>query len=159
MGIAQFMKAVIQRTTHSKVKVDGKIIGEIGLGFMVLLGIMEGDTKAEADALAAKITGLRVFEDEYGKMNLSLNDVSGEILVVSNFTLGADCKKGRRPSFSKSARPEAAQDLYEYTVGKCREFGVKKVETGLFGADMNLEIINDGPVTIILDTDELTVGH
>lgn len=151
------MKAIIQRTNHSKVKIDGKTTGEIGKGLMVLLGVMEGDTKAEADALASKIAGLRIFSDAQGKMNLSVQDIDGEILVVSNFTLGADCRKGRRPSFSFSARPEIAEPLYVYTVQKFKDFRIKHVATGEFGANMELEIINDGPVTIIIDTDELNV--
>ena len=151
------MKAILQRTTHSSVSIDGEIVGEIQQGFMVLLGIIEGDTKKEADALAAKLAGLRVFSDEQDRMNLSLQDINGGILLVSNFTLGADCKKGRRPSFSEAARPEVAKPLYEYFIQQLHINGVEQVETGEFGADMELNITNDGPVTIILDTDELIV--
>lgn len=149
------MKAVIQRVIHSNVKTDGKVIGEIGKGFMILLGVMQGDTKADADKLIKKILYLRIFEDENGKMNLSCLDVNGEMLVVSQFTLCADCSHGRRPSFIRSAAPDEANMLYEYFVQELVKAGVSKVETGCFGADMKVELINDGPVTIILDSEEL----
>ncbi len=149
------MKAVIQRVIHSNVKTDGKVIGEIGKGFMILLGVMQGDTKADADKLIKKIPYLRIFEDENGKMNLSCLDVNGEMLVVSQFTLCADCSHGRRPSFIRSAAPDEANMLYEYFVQELVKAGVSKVETGCFGADMKVELINDGPVTIILDSEEL----
>ena len=142
------MRAVVQRVTSSKVSVDGKTVGEIGKGFNVLLGVVEGDTDEQAILLAGKIARLRVFEDENGKMNLSVNDVGGEILAISQFTLCADCKKGNRPSFTLSAAPDEANRLYELSAN-----GVRNVEKGIFGADMAVDIANDGPVTIMLDTD------
>ena len=147
------MKAVVQRVTSSRVKVEGKIIGEISKGFNVLLGVVNGDTKTEAELLAGKIARLRVFEDTEGKMNLSIGDVNGEILAISQFTLCADLKKGNRPSFTPSAPPDEANELYEYFCDCLLQNGVRKVEKGEFGADMKVEIHNDGPVTIILDTD------
>lgn len=149
------MKAVIQRVIYSNVKVNGKVVGEIGKGFMILLGVMQGDIKEDADKLVKKIPNLRIFEDENGKMNLSCLDVNGEMLVVSQFTLCADCSHGRRPSFIKSAPPDEADNLYQYFVEELKKAGVSKVETGQFGADMKVELINDGPVTIILDSEEL----
>ena len=147
------MKAVIQRVTFADVKVDGETVGAIENGFMLLLGIVEGDTKAEADLLAKKTANMRIFEDENGKMNLSLLDTDGECLVISQFTLCADCKKGNRPSFINSAKPDEANDLYEYFMEQLKVNGVKKVEHGIFGADMKVSLLNDGPVTIVLDTD------
>ena len=149
------MKAVIQRVINSNVKIDGETVGEIGKGFMILLGVVSGDTKAEADKLIKKIPYLRIFEDENGKMNRSCLDMGGEILVVSQFTLCADCSHGRRPSFTASAPPDEANALYEYFVDELKRAGISKVETGRFGADMKVSLINDGPVTIILDTDSL----
>lgn len=149
------MKAVIQRVINSDVKINEKTAGKISKGFMILLGVMQGDTKADADKLIKKIPNLRIFEDENGKMNLSCLEVGGEMLVVSQFTLCADCSHGRRPSFIKSAPPEEANMLYEYFVEELRNAGVSKVETGEFGADMKVSLINDGPVTIILDSGEL----
>lgn len=149
------MKAVIQRVKYATVKVDNKIIGECKQGFMILLGVIDGDTKEDADKLIKKIPVLRIFEDENGKMNKSLLDIDGEILVVSQFTLAADCSHGRRPSFTASAPPDIANELYEYLVGKLKTVGVKSVQTGEFGADMAVELLNDGPVTIILDSKEL----
>ena len=149
------MKAVVQRVLHSSVKIEGETVGEIGKGFMILLGVVSGDTKAEADKLIKKIPVLRIFEDENGKMNRSCLDVGGEILVVSQFTLCADCSHGRRPSFTNSAPPEEANALYEYFVAELKNAGISKVQTGRFGADMKVSLINDGPVTIILDTDSL----
>lgn len=149
------MKAVIQRVKYATVKVDNKIIGECKQGFMILLGVIDGDTKEDADKLIKKIPVLRIFEDENGKMNKSLLDIDGEILVVSQFTLAADCSHGRRPSFTASAPPDIANELYEYLVGKLKTAGVKSVQTGEFGADMAVELLNDGPVTIILDSKEL----
>lgn len=149
------MKAVIQRVKYATVKVDNKIIGECKQGFMILLGVIDGDTKEDADKLIKKIPVLRIFEDENGKMNKSLLDIDGEILVVSQFTLAADCSHGRRPSFTASAPPDIANELYEYLVGKLKTAGVKSVRTGEFGADMAVELLNDGPVTIILDSKEL----
>lgn len=149
------MKAVIQRVKYASVKVDNKIIGECKQGFMILLGVIDGDTKEDADKLIKKIPVLRIFEDENGKMNKSLLDIDGEVLVVSQFTLAADCSHGRRPSFTASAPPDIANELYEYLVGELKTAGVKSVQTGEFGADMAVELLNDGPVTIILDSKEL----
>lgn len=149
------MKAVIQRVKHSSVTVDGELISKIDNGFMILLGVMEGDTKEDADKLIKKIPVLRIFEDENGKMNLSLLDVSGEILLVSQFTLCADCSHGRRPSFTKSAPPDEANALYEYVAHELEKAGVSSVKKGIFGADMKVDLLNDGPVTIILDSKEL----
>ncbi len=147
------MRAVIQRVTSSSVSVDGEIKGEISKGFNVLLGVMQGDTEAHAELLAGKIARLRVFEDAEGKMNLALSDIDGEVLAISQFTLCADLKKGNRPSFFPSAAPDEADRLYEYFCRCLAENGVKKVEKGVFGADMQVEIHNDGPVTIVMDTD------
>ena len=149
------MKAVIQRVKYATVKVDNKIIGECKQGFMILLGVIDGDTENDADKLIKKIPVLRIFEDENGKMNKSLLDIDGEILVVSQFTLAADCSHGRRPSFTASAPPDIANELYEYFVGELKTAGVKNVQTGVFGADMAVELLNDGPVTIVLDSKEL----
>lgn len=149
------MKAVIQRVEYSKVKINGETVGECNKGFMILLGVMQGDTAEDSDKLVNKIPNLRIFEDVNGKMNLSCLDINGEILVVSQFTLCADCKKGRRPSFSNSAPPKEANELYEYFVESLKKAGVGRVETGEFGADMKVELVNDGPVTIILDSKEL----
>ncbi len=146
------MKAVVQRVKSSAVTVDGEIIGEIGRGYNVLLGVFPDDTKKDAEILAAKIAKLRVFEDEDEKMNLSIMDIGGEVLAISQFTLCADIKKGNRPSFITAAKPEYANELYEYFMEQLRANGIKKVEHGLFGADMQVEIHNDGPVTIIMDT-------
>ena len=147
------MKAVIQRVNKSSVSVDGEIKGSVGKGFNILLGVMNGDTESQAELLAAKVSKLRVFEDEAGKMNKSILDIDGEILVVSQFTLCADIKKGNRPSFTDSAHPEEAKRLYEYFCSKLLENGILKVETGVFAAEMKVEIDNDGPVTIVMDTD------
>lgn len=149
------MKAVIQRAESASVTIDNKIYGEIGNGLVVLLGVIEGDTQKEAEILAKKIAEMRIFKDENDKMNLSANDLNLDILVISNFTLGADCSHGRRPYFVKAARPEVANGLYKYFVEQMKKQPVKKVCTGEFGADMKLSILNDGPVTIILDTDDL----
>ena len=147
------MKAVIQRVTSADVKVDGKTLGAIGQGFLILLGVHEDDTEAEADLLAKKVANLRVFEDEDEKMNLSLLDTGFETLVISQFTLLADSKKGNRPSFIFAARPEQAIPLYERFMDQLKENGIAIVEHGEFGADMAVSLVNDGPVTIILDTD------
>ena len=149
------MKAVIQRVKYATVKVDNKIIGECKQGFMILLGVIDGDTENDADKLIKKIPVLRIFEDENGKMNKSLLDIDGEILVVSQFTLAADCSHGRRPNFTASAPPAEAERLYEYFVSELKKAGVSSVETGRFGADMQVSLLNDGPVTIILDSGEL----
>lgn len=146
------MKAIIQRVSRANVKVDGEIKGEIGEGFMVLLGIEEGDTLADADILAKKTANLRIFCDDEDKMNLSLLDIGGEALVISNFTLCADTKKGNRPSFIKAMAPDDANKMYEYFCGKLALEGVKKVDKGVFGGDMKVDLLNNGPVTIILDT-------
>ena len=151
------MRAVLQGCTHGSVTIDGKIVGEIQQGFVLLLGIQTGDTEKECDYLLDKVLRLRVFEDEAGKLNRSLLDIGGELLVVSQFTLYADCKKGRRPSFLAAARPEEAIPLYERFLAKGREQGVS-VQSGVFGADMMVSIENDGPVTILLDTEELMAG-
>lgn len=149
------MKTVIQRVKYSNVKIDNQIVGKCDKGFMILLGVCNGDTKEDADKLVKKIPNLRIFEDENGKMNLSCLDIDGQMLVVSQFTLCADCTHGRRPSFTDSAPPDEANFLYEYFVEQLKRSGVKSVETGEFGADMQVELVNDGPVTIILDSKEL----
>ena len=149
------MKAILQRVSFAEVKVDGNTVGKIDSGFLILLGIAEGDTQKEADALSAKISTLRVFTDENDKMNLSLADIDGEVLVISNFTLYADCSHGRRPSFIKAARPETAELLYEYFCKRMSDNGVRRVEKGIFGADMKVSLLNDGPVTIDIDTRDL----
>ena len=146
------MKAVVQRVTASSVSVDGEIAGKIDQGLNVLLGVEEDDTEKDAELLAAKIAKMRIFEDENEKMNLSVLDVDGSVLVISQFTLCADIKKGNRPSFILAAKPDKATALYEYFSSQLKENGVKKVENGVFGADMAVEISNDGPVTIIMDT-------
>lgn len=146
------MKFVIQRVTHASVTVDDSVIGKIGKDFLVLIGVGQSDTRAEADRLVKKMTGLRIFEDAEGKTNLSLADVDGELLLVSQFTLYANCKKGNRPSFIEAAEPGLAEELYEYIIDECRK-KVQVVETGSFGAEMKVELCNDGPFTIILDSD------
>ena len=149
------MRAVIQRVRRGQVTVEGQAVGEIGPGFVILLGIGHSDGPVEADRLAAKIANLRIFADDEGKTNLSLLDVGGEALVISQFTLYADCRKGRRPSFVRAARPDVAAPLVETFAGELRRAGVGRVETGEFGAMMLVEIENDGPFTIFLDTDDL----
>ena len=148
------MKAVLQRVAHASVTVDGTVTGAIEKGFLILLGVGPDDTEKQAEYLAKKCTGMRIFEDENGKMNLSLQQVGGGILAVSQFTLFADCKKGNRPSFTGSAAPEPAARLYDYFCDCCRSSGIV-VEKGIFGADMKVELLNDGPVTIVLDTNEM----
>ena len=147
------MRAVIQRVKRAKVTVAGEITGEIGTGLLVLLGVGRGDDEAAADYLAAKTVGLRVFEDKEGKMNLSVKDVGGAVLAVSQFTLYGDVRKGKRPSFDDAARPEAARVLYEYFVGQIRAAGVR-CETGRFQEMMDVELVNDGPVTILMDSEK-----
>lgn len=147
------MRAVIQRVARASVSVDGELVGSAGKGFLVLLGVMDGDTEKEAELLAAKTAKLRVFTDEEDKMNLSVLDIGGDVLCVSQFTLCADVKKGNRPSFTPSAAPAEADRLYEYYMGRLKKEGVKSVSHGRFGADMKVELLNDGPVTILLDTD------
>ena len=149
------MTAVIQRVKHAGVTIDNVKVSFVDKGFLILLGVEQGDTKADADRLVKKIPVLRIFEDENEKMNLSCLEVNGEILVVSQFTLCADCSHGRRPSFTKSAPPAEAEMLYEYFVDELKKAGVKKVDTGRFGADMKVDLLNDGPVTIILDSKDL----
>lgn len=151
------MKAILQRVTYAEVKVEEKIVGKIGSGFLVLLGVADGDTEKEADALADKISTLRIFTDENDKMNLSLADIKGEVLVISNFTLCADCSHGRRPNFMAAARPEIAEPLYEYFCNRMKSNGIEKVEKGIFGADMKVSLLNDGPVTIDIDTKDLKI--
>lgn len=148
------MRAVLTRVKHASVTIDGKVHGQIGEGFLILLGITHEDTEAQAVKLADKLTGLRIFEDENGKMNRGLDEVKGELLVVSQFTLYGNCKKGRRPEFLAAARPEVAIPLYEKFVELCRAKGFH-TETGEFGAYMQVDSLNDGPLTIILDTDTL----
>ena len=148
------MKFVIQRVNHASVKVDGNVVGKIDKGYMVLIGISENDTKEIADKMIKKMIGLRIFEDENEKLNLSLMDIKGEILSISQFTLYANCKKGRRPSFVEAAKPEIAKPLYEYFNSTLEKKGIK-VEKGIFGAMMDVSLNNDGPVTIILDSKEI----
>lgn len=148
------MKFVIQRVKKAKVEVENKVIGEIGEGFLVFIGVANEDTKEIADKLVKKLLGLRIFADGEGKTNLSLADVKGELLLVSQFTLYADCKKGNRPSFIRAGAPDFANEMYEYMIQKCRESGVK-TETGIFGADMQVSLVNDGPFTILYDSDEM----
>ena len=148
------MKFVIQRVTQASVTVEEKIIGSIDKGFLVLIGICNDDTEDTADKMIKKTAGLRIFDDENGKTNLSLNDVGGELLLVSQFTLYADCKKGYRPSFINAGSPDHANKLYEYIINEFKKLEFK-VETGKFGADMKVDLLNDGPFTILLDSNEL----
>ena len=144
------MKFIVQRVNKSQVEVEEKIVGKIDRGFMVLIGITHNDTKEIADFLVRKLINLRVFEDENGKMNLSLKDVQGSLLLISQFTLYADCTSGNRPSFINAAKPEFANELYEYIIEECKK-QIPNVQTGIFGADMQVSLVNDGPVTIILE--------
>lgn len=148
------MRVVVQRCSRAEVRIDGETVGQTGRGFLLLVGITDGDTQAQADLLAKKVAQLRVFEDPEGKMNLALNDVDGAILSISQFTLYADCKKGNRPSFIRAARPETAAPLYDYFNSVLRTQYNLHVETGRFGADMKVDFINDGPVTILLDSED-----
>ena len=148
------MRFVVQRVTHASVTVDGNVIGKIGQGFMVLIGVSAEDTKETADKMVKKLLGLRIFEDENGKTNLDIHTVGGSLLLISQFTLYADCKHGNRPSFIKAGKPDMANEMYEYIIAKCRE-QVETVETGEIGADMKVELLNDGPFTILLDSDQL----
>ena len=150
----EVMKFVIQRVQHASVTVDNEVIGKIGKGFMVLIGVSEEDNTEIADKMIKKLIGMRIFEDENGKTNLALKDVDGELLLISQFTLYADCKKGNRPSFIKAGNPELSNSLYEYIIAACKK-EVPVVETGSFGADMKVELLNDGPFTILLDSDEI----
>ena len=149
------MKAVIQRVSECKVTVGGETVGSIANGFLILLGVENGDTEKDAEKLSAKISVLRIFTDENDKMNLSLQDIDGEVLAVSNFTLSADCRKGRRPNFINAEKPDRANELYEYFCECMLKNGIKKVEKGIFGEDMKVSLINDGPVTIIIDSRDL----
>ena len=144
------MKFIVQRVNKSQVEVEEKIVGKIDRGFMVLIGITHNDTKEIADFLVRKLINLIVFEDENGKMNLSLKDVQGSLLLISQFTLYADCTSGNRPSFTNAAKPEFANELYEYIIEECKK-QISNVQTGIFGADMQVSLVNDGPVTIILE--------
>ena len=150
------MKAVIQRVKNASVEVEGKTVGEIGQGLLVFLGVGQEDNEKVAQKIVDKISGMRIFEDEDGKTNLSSADIDAEILVISQFTLYANCRKGNRPSFIEAAPPDMANELYEYTVSLFRE-RFKKTETGIFGADMKVSLLNDGPFTIVLDSKELAI--
>jgi D-tyrosyl-tRNA(Tyr) deacylase len=152
--LLRHMKFVIQRVTHANVVVNGNEIGKIGKGFMVLIGVSKEDDKAIADKMVDKMIKLRIFEDENGKTNLSLDDVGGELLLISQFTLYANCKKGNRPSFIDAGAPDEANALYEYIIERCKE-RVNVVERGEFGADMKVSLLNDGPFTIVLDSSEI----
>lgn len=149
------MRFVIQRVTSSKVTIGGEVRGEIGKGFLVLIGVAGGDTAEIADKMIRKMVNMRIFEDENGKTNLGLKDVGGSLLLISQFTLYADCKKGNRPSFIKAGAPDMAEKMYEYIISECKK-EIEVVEQGEFGADMKVELLNDGPFTILLDSDELT---
>lgn len=153
-GMKYCMKFVIQRVTSASVTVNNKIVGAIDNGFLVLIGITHTDNRNIADYLVKKLLALRVFTDEQSKMNLSLKDINGSLLLVSQFTLYADCSHGNRPGFTNAAKPDYANELYEYIIDKCKSEGFN-VQTGIFGADMKINLLNDGPVTIILDSNEL----
>ncbi len=148
------MRFVVQRVSESEVRVEQKLLGKIGKGFLVLIGVSDSDTKEIADKMVKKLLGLRIFEDENGKTNLSLDAVDGELLLISQFTLYADCRKGNRPSFISAGAPDMASEMYEYIIEKCRQ-QVEVVERGQFGADMKVSLVNDGPFTIVLDSDQL----
>ncbi len=148
------MRFVIQRVTHASVMIDGVICGKIDKGFLVLIGVGQNDDEKIADKMVQKLIGMRIFEDENGKTNLALKDVGGQLLLVSQFTLYADCKKGNRPSFIAAGSPQRADELYQYIITKCKE-EIAVVEQGEFGADMKVELLNDGPFTVILDSDEI----
>ncbi len=148
------MKFVIQRVNEASVAVEGQVIGQIKKGFLVLIGVSGDDTKEIADKMVKKLLGLRIFDDENDKINLSLTDVGGELLLISQFTLYANCKKGYRPSFIEAGAPDMANEMYEYIIEKCKSEGYH-VETGSFGADMKVSLLNDGPFTIVLDSDNI----
>lgn len=152
------MRFVIQRVKKASVTAEGHVTGEIGKGYMVLIGVAENDTEQTADKMIRKMIGLRIFEDENGKTNLSLADVNGSLLLVSQFTLYANCRKGNRPSFIEAGSPEKAEALYEHIIRECRN-SVPVVETGIFGADMDVSLVNDGPFTILLDSDQLEANR
>ena len=148
------MRFVIQRVTEAAVRVDGELLGQIEKGYLVLIGVAESDTEEIADKMVKKMISLRIFEDEQGKTNLALKDVGGSLLLVSQFTLYANCRKGNRPSFTDAGNPELANRLYEYIITECRK-QITNVQTGIFGADMKISLTNDGPFTIILDSEDL----
>ena len=148
------MRFVIQRVQYASVTVDNNVIGKINNGFMVLIGVENADTKEIADKMVSKLVNMRIFQDENDKMNLSLSDVNGELLLISQFTLYANCKKGNRPSFTEAGKPDMANEMYEYIISKCKD-SIEVVEKGEFGADMKVELLNDGPVTIILDSKDI----
>lgn len=148
------MKFVIQRVNHASVSIEGEIVGSIKKGFLVFIGVSQEDTKEIADKMIKKLIGMRIFDDENGKTNLALADVKGEVLLVSQFTLYANCKKGNRPSFMNAGAPDMANEMYEYIIEACKK-QVPVVETGAFGADMKINLENDGPFTIVLDSEEL----
>ena len=148
------MKFVIQRVTEASCTVEGKVTGQIKKGFLVFIGVSADDTTQIADKMVKKLLGLRIFEDENGKTNLSLHDVDGQLLLISQFTLYADCRKGNRPSFTNAGKPDMANEMYQYIIAKCEQ-EIKIVEQGIFGADMKISLLNDGPFTIILDSDEI----
>ena len=148
------MRFVVQRVTHASVTVDSQVIGKIGNGFMVLIGVADTDTREIADKMVKKLLGLRIFEDENGKTNLDIHTVEGELLLISQFTLYANCRHGNRPSFIEAGKPDMANEMYEYIIAKCKE-QVPVVEKGEFGADMKVELLNDGPFTIWLDSAEI----
>lgn len=148
------MRFVVQRVTHASVTVDSQVIGKIGNGFMVLIGVADTDTREIADKMVKKLLRLRIFEDENGKTNLDIHTVEGELLLISQFTLYANCRHGNRPSFIEAGKPDMANEMYEYIIAKCKE-QVPVVEKGEFGADMKVELLNDGPFTILLDSDQL----
>lgn len=152
--MVQKMRFVIQRVTSARVMIEECVAGQIADGFLVLIGVADSDTKEIADKMIRKMLGMRIFADEQGKTNLSLADVNGQLLLVSQFTLYADCKKGNRPSFIKAGKPDMANAMYEYIISECRK-QIPVVETGEFGADMKVELLNDGPFTILLDSDEI----
>ena len=148
------MRFVVQRVTHASVTVDSQVIGKIGNGFMVLIGVADTDTREIADKMVKKLLGLRIFEDENGTTNLDIHTVEGELLLISQFTLYANCRHGNRPSFIEAGKPDMANEMYEYIIAKCKG-QVPVVEKGEFGADMKVELLNDGPFTILLDSDQL----
>ena len=148
------MKFVIQRVTEASVRVDEQIVGKINKGFLVFIGVSNEDTKEIADKMIKKLCNMRIFDDENGKTNLGLSDVSGQLLLISQFTLYADCKKGNRPSFTSAGAPDMANEMYEYIIEECKK-SVPVVEKGIFGADMKISLLNDGPFTIVLDSSEL----